>query len=106
MSLVCDQQTIEINACKPFRSEDVVKYCTTANGYNAGRTAEVLDDFGVWVSGIIKIRSMNLLKYLFAAVPQCMPLVVLLTWCKFMSEPHLNVWWGIITRFVCDDVVT
>ena len=45
MSLVRDQQTIEIKVCKPFRSENVVIYCITAIVYNAGRKVEVLDEF-------------------------------------------------------------
>ena len=35
-----------------------------------------------------KKRSMNLLKYVFVAVPQCIPLVAFLTWCKFMRGSH------------------
>ena len=38
---------IEIKACKPFRSEDIVNYCITAIVYNAGRKAEVIDKFGI-----------------------------------------------------------
>ena len=47
---------------------------------------------------------MNILKYLFAAVAQCMSLVPLLTQRKFMREPHLS---GVvrITDFVRDDVM-
>ena len=65
---------------------------------------EALDEFGVLASGFFKKRLMNLLKFLFAAVPQCISLVALVIWCKFMYEPHLN---GVvrITHFVCDDVV-
>ena len=36
--------------------------------FNATRKAEVLDKFGVWAPSIMKKWSMNLLKYLFAAV--------------------------------------
>ena len=66
---------------------------------------EVLDKFRVWASGIIKKRTMNLLKYLLAAVPQCMPQVALLTRHKFMCEPHLS---GLIqiTHFVRDNIIT
>ena len=47
---------------------------------------------------------MNLSKEFLAAVPQCMPLVALLTWRKFIREPHLS---GVvtITHFVHDDVI-
>ena len=47
---------------------------------------------------------MNILKYLFAAVPKCMSLVALLAQRKFMREPHLS---GLvrITDFVRDDVM-
>ena len=47
--------------------------------FSAGEKVEVLEEFGVWVPGLKKKRSMNFLKYLFVAVPQCMPLVALLT---------------------------
>ena len=60
--------------------------------YNAGRKAEVLDEFGV-------------LKYLFETVPQCIPLVALISDTNFMRELHLS---GVvrITHFVhANDVI-
>ena len=76
----------------------------TAIVYNAGRKAEILDKFCVWAPSIIKMRSKNLLKSLFAAVIQWIPLVSLLTWHIFKHEPQLS---GVmtITHFVRDDVV-
>ena len=65
---------IKIKACKPFRREDFVSYSTvsiTETVYNAGRKAKVFHKFGVLTPGITKERSMNLVKYLFVAVPQC-----------------------------------
>ena len=75
---VRNQRMIEIKVCKHFRSEDI-NYCITAIMFNVCGKAESLDEFGVCKPGIFKERSMNLLKYLIAAVPQCMPLVALLT---------------------------
>ena len=43
---------IKIKACKLITSK--INYCNTAILYNAGRKAEILDEFGVWASGIIK----------------------------------------------------
>ena len=51
---MCDQRTIKIKACKPFRSEDIVNYCIAAIMYNAYRRTEVLDEFGAWAPGVIK----------------------------------------------------
>ena len=56
---------IEIKACKPFRSEDIVNYCITAIMFKADRKEDTLDE----------LILMNLLKYLFVAVSQCMPLI-------------------------------
>mgnify|MGYP001793255533 CR=1 FL=1 len=66
-----DQQTIEIENCKPFSSKDKVKNdCITAIMYNAGRKAEVLDEFGVWALGNIKkSHCSNLLKYFLQLCP-------------------------------------
>ena len=82
-----DHQTIEIKACKPYRSEDVVNYCITAIVYNTGRKAELLNEFAVWAPAIIK--KCHSFKVCFTAVPQCM-LVALLTRCKFMRESQLS----------------
>ena len=43
---------IQIKACKP-QSQDI-SYCITAIMIDHGRKVEVLDEFGVWVPGIIK----------------------------------------------------
>mgnify|MGYP001800841811 CR=1 FL=1 len=50
-------RTIEIKACKPFRSEDVVNYCVTAVMFNASRKGEAIDRFGVFAPGIIKEKN-------------------------------------------------
>ena len=60
---------IEIKACELFKSEDNANYCITAIMINAGRKAQVLEEFGFGALGITKKKLINLLKYLFAAVP-------------------------------------
>ena len=53
------------------------------------RKAEVLDELCVWAPGNIK-KDNEYFKVFLEAVPQCIPLVTLLTRLKFMREPHLS----------------
>ena len=47
--------------------------------YTAGRKVVFLDKFGVWALGIIKNKINESFKVSFVVVPQCMPLIALLT---------------------------
>ena len=50
---------IKINACKPFRSEDTLNYCITANIFKAGRKVKVHDEFVVWAPGKVMYRALQ-----------------------------------------------
>ena len=62
-----DQRTIKTKTYKPFSCEDVVNYCITAIVYNTGRKTKVLDEFGVWVLGIIKKKINETFKVSFCS---------------------------------------
>ena len=70
---------IKIKACKFVGSADIVNYCVAAIMFNAGRKAEVLDEFSVWAAGIIKEKINESFKVSFCICALCKPLVALLT---------------------------
>ena len=65
-----DQRTTEIKTSKLLKSEDV-NYCITAIMFNAGRKAEILDEFGFWAPGIIKEKINESFKVSFCC---CAPM--------------------------------
>ena len=73
--LACDQRMIKINVCNLLRSKDIaITVSINAIMFNASR---------VWYWGTkyyVNKRLINLLKYLFVTLLQCMYLTVLLTW--------------------------
>ena len=62
-----------------------VSYCITAIMYNAGRKAEVVDEFGVWATEIFKEKiDESFLKSIFLRLYPNACLWLPLTLCKFM----------------------